>query len=193
MSMEEKKEENRRIVVETALKLFLERGINGVTTKDIAKASGFTERSVYRYFTSRVELVLSASFLFWQRIKGEVEALVFQKEYQGLNGIGRIRLMLEYYSSLFANNPNAVKFILGVEMALSESGVNISMKDRPPGSFDSDTPLTNAIRAGLADGSVSRAIDAKEVYYLAYDSILGLMQRQVLGAVNEESLDAPKR
>ena len=34
-----------------------------------------------------------------------------------------------------------------------------------------------AIRQGLADGSVSPRVDVKNLYYNAYDSILGVMQK----------------
>lgn len=193
MSMEWKREENRRIVTTTALKLFLEKGIDCVTTKDIARACGLTDRSVYRYFDSRIDLVLQTAFLFWSDIKKEVEGLVSSSSYTKLRGIDQINIMLEFYSTLFITRPESVRYILGVEMLLSKSGVVVSMKDRPPGSFDSDTPLANAIRTGIDDGSVSKDIDAEQVYYLAYDSILGLMQRHVLGAVNEKTIDDPKR
>lgn len=193
MKMEEKREENRRIVTKAALELFLENGVHAVTTKDIAERSGLAERSVYRYFDSRVDLVLQAAFLFWKGIKKEAEELISTSGFQGQKGIEQIRLMLDFYSSFFIKKPKGVKFILEVEMVLAKSGVVVSMKDRPPGSFYSDTPLANAIRTGLEDGSVSRDIDAEQVYYLAYDSILGLMQRHVLGAVYEDKIDDPKR
>ena len=39
-----------------------------------------------------------------------------------------------------------------------------------------------AIRTGLADGSVSRDADVREIYYNTYDAILGTMQRQAMGS-----------
>ena len=48
----------------------------------------------------------------------------------------------------------------------------------PPEQFErSDSPLVRAIRQGLADGSVSPRVDVKNLYYNAYDSILGVMQK----------------
>ena len=48
----------------------------------------------------------------------------------------------------------------------------------PPEQFErSNSPLVRAIRQGLADGSVSPKVDVKNLYYNAYDSILGVMQK----------------
>ena len=193
MTMEEKRDENIALVTSVALDLFLKKGIDSVTTKDISQKSGLTERSIYRYFPSRVDLILRTSFLLWSRLREDVEALVSDSSYSGLKGIDQIKIMLEYYSSLFIKSPDVVRFILGAEMALKHSGVVVAMKDRPPGSFKSDTPLARAIRTGLEDGSISKNIDAEQVYYLAYDSILGLMQRHLLGAVYEDSVEDPKK
>ena len=48
----------------------------------------------------------------------------------------------------------------------------------PPEQFErSSSPLVRAIGQGLADGSVSPKVDVKSLYYNAYDSILGVMQK----------------
>lgn len=189
MSMEEKRDRNRRLVTERALELFLEKGVDGVTIREVAERSGLTERSVYRYFYTRADLVLACSFLFWDGIREEVEKLVSDASYKGMKGIDQIRIMLKFYSSLFVKSPEGVRFILGAEMALDKSGVNVDIKDRPPGRYeDASTPLVHAIKAGIEDGSVSADVDHAEIYYMLYDAILGTMQRQAFGATEKEDM-----
>lgn len=194
MTMEEKRDKNINLVGVSALKLFLEKGLDNVTIKDIAKESGLTERSIYRYFPTRIDLMLHADYLLWAQMKKEVEYIVSDSFYQGQTGLEQIRILLNYYSTLFAKQPKVVRLILESEMAFAKNGVVISRKDIPPGSFQSDTPLANAIRTGLKDGSVSKDIDAEQVYYLTYDSILGVMQRCFLGDVyKKDAHNAQKR
>ena len=186
MSMEEKRDQNRRLVTEVALELFLEKGVDSVTTRDVAEKSGLTERSVYRYFYSRSDLVLATTFLFWDRLRARVELLESDSDYRKMSGIEQVSFLFDFYSTLFIDNPNDVRFILGAEMTLARESVVVDMKDRPPGRFEDDTPLANAIRTGLEDGSISKDADVRNLYYMYYDAVLGTMQRHVLEPFDEK-------
>lgn len=183
MSLEELREQNKQLTIAKALELFLKNGVEQTTTKDIALAAGLTERSIYRYFETRADLILATSFLFWEQVSANAEQVVEEQFYQGMTGIEQIRIMLQFYSSMVLKHPEQVRYILQVESALYNAGVTLDIQARPPGRFDdSNSPLVRAIRAGLADGSVSPKVDVKELYYNTYDAILGVMQRQILGS-----------
>lgn len=68
MPHEELREKNIRLVIENALDSFLENGIEKTKVADVARRSGLTERSVFRYFETKADLVLAASLLYWNRI-----------------------------------------------------------------------------------------------------------------------------
>ena len=55
---------NIRLVTEVALDCFLANGIEKTKVADIALRSGLTERSVFRYFETKADLVLAASLLY---------------------------------------------------------------------------------------------------------------------------------
>ena len=48
-------------------------------------------------------------------------------------------------------------------------------------------------RRGLADGTVDPGANIKQLYYNAYDSILGMMQRLTVGVPSVSELDAHER
>jgi len=54
--------EKERAVIEAALALISERGIDGATTAEIAKRAGVTERTLFRYFPSKTDLVRRVLF-----------------------------------------------------------------------------------------------------------------------------------
>ena len=56
----EKSAENRAALVETAARLFRERGIDGVGVAEISKASGLTHGALYGQFPSKQALVAEA-------------------------------------------------------------------------------------------------------------------------------------
>lgn len=193
MSLEELRERNKQLVTEKALSLYVQKGVENVSIREIAQAAGLTERSVYRYFDSRGELVLAATYLFWDHISRWVNNQASQGENAGLTGLQQVEIMLHIYSRLYIEHPECVRFILGAEMALYSAGITASIQARPPGRFDSSaSPMARAMRLGQEDGSISKDADIKEIYYNAYDAILGTMQRQLLDSTDCD-LDSSQR
>src|SRR6185369_2175394 len=56
----EKAAENRQLLVETAARLFREKGIDGVGVAEISKAAGLTHGALYAHFSSKDELAAEA-------------------------------------------------------------------------------------------------------------------------------------
>ena len=81
MSLQEVREQNIALVTQTALACFVENGNDKTTIRDIAHRAGLTERSVYRYFATKDELVVAAAFLYWDRAKAQAaQALVSARQ-----------------------------------------------------------------------------------------------------------------
>ena len=75
MPHEEQREKNIRLVTEKALGCFLENGIEKTKIADIARLSGLTERSVFRYFETKADLILAASLLYWNRVLERIDRM----------------------------------------------------------------------------------------------------------------------
>lgn len=50
------KEDRRLQILESAMKVFVEKGYNGATTQEIAKAANVSEVTLFRYFSSKKEI-----------------------------------------------------------------------------------------------------------------------------------------
>ncbi|MFI6575291.1 TetR/AcrR family transcriptional regulator [Nocardiopsis sp. NPDC050513] len=57
---ERKKARLRENLVESGLRLFLEQGYHGTTTEEIAASVGVSQRTFFRYFATKEELILEA-------------------------------------------------------------------------------------------------------------------------------------
>lgn len=49
-------EERRRLIIESAAKLFSQRGFRGTTTREVAKAVGVSEATVFKHFATKEDL-----------------------------------------------------------------------------------------------------------------------------------------
>ena len=178
MSLEEIREQNKQRVVQAALDVFVCQGIAGTTVADIARAAGVTERSVYRYYKTKLDLVQAAAYLYYDRMTQEANLRAQKVCASGVPGIEQVRQILMFYSHMYLEYPAQIRFCADAEMALSSAGREKEDVNWPPERFEiSDSPLVRAIRCWLEDGTISSEIDVASLYYNAYDSILGVMEK----------------
>ena len=160
MPHEEQREKNIRLVTEVALDCFLANGIEKTKVADIALRSGLTERSVFRYFETKADLVLAASLLYWNRILERIDRMSHATSGGGTTGLQDAENVLICYSQLYHLDPNGMRFTLDAELTLHTAGRLHEIKNQPPEPFEtSGGPMAKAIRKGLDQPGGRRAGD----------------------------------
>ncbi|MEG1016512.1 MAG: helix-turn-helix domain-containing protein [Oscillospiraceae bacterium] len=178
MSLEEMREQNKEKVAAAALKLFIANGIDVTKISDIAHESGLTPRSVYRYFESKTELVLDAARLFWEQTVSQSEKVWSVCADRKMSGSQQIEAVLKAYAEQYFSSREILIFVQEAEVYLHRNKMSFLIHDRPHIAFpDGNGPLNLAIHNGLIDGTVKDSPDLELLYYNAYDSLLGLMQK----------------
>ena len=106
-------DERRQQLIETATRLFAERGFSGTTTREIAKAAGVTEAVIFRYFAHKDDLY--AAILDWKSAKAEcatawVDELSTAAARQDDEGVvrGVVRRLIEFQR----NDPDFLRLML---------------------------------------------------------------------------------
>jgi AcrR family transcriptional regulator len=180
MSLEEVREQNKRTVIEAALACFLEQGIEQTKISEIARRAELTERSIYRYFETKADLVLASALLFWDDNQQKIER-AHADSAQSKSGTAQIYEILCAYADLFFTNRREIIFVQEAEGYLNRNGKSALLDNKPPTPYESSrAPLANAIRAGIADGSVKAGANVELLYYNTYDALLGLLQKMAM-------------
>lgn len=180
MSLEEVREQNKRTVIEAALACFLEQGIEQTKISEVACRAGLTERSIYRYFETKADLVLASALLFWDDNQQKIER-AHADNANDKSGTEQIYEILCAYAELFFTNRREIIFVQEAEGYLNRNGKSALLDNKPPTPFEgSRAPLANAIRAGIADGSVKAGANVELLYYNTYDALLGLLQKMAM-------------
>ena len=133
---EELREKNIRLVIENALDSFLENGIEKTKIADVARRSGLTERSVFRYFETKADLVLAASLLYWNRILALIDRMSHENSDGGTTGLEDAANVLVCYSMLYHLDPKGMRFTLDAELTLQAAGRLHEIKNQPPEPFE---------------------------------------------------------
>ncbi|SHK45911.1 TetR/AcrR family transcriptional regulator [Thermocrinis minervae] len=94
-------------ILESALKLFSEKGIRETTLKDIARDVGITEGAIYRHFSSKDEIVdllfKKCAEDFYTRLKKAAE--------KGNNCKEKVYLLGQEFLNFCFENPEAFKYM----------------------------------------------------------------------------------
>lgn len=109
MREEHPKEDIRNQIVETALELFVTKGIKEVKMDDIASLLSVSKRTIYELFTDKEQLVLEAVKLQHEKMREEAKTII-------RNTDGILGIILALYSLYFNKLKNInKKFFLELE------------------------------------------------------------------------------
>lgn len=175
------REKNKNYVIEVALDLFVKNGINNTKISEIAEAAGITERSIYRYFQSKSELVFQTAMLFWQDTTNQAEAALVASQNAEATGAQQIRVVLGAYAQQYFAEKEKLIFEQEAEIFLYKNDKVVLFENKPPTHYASSTaPLAKAIQHGVEDGTVRNDIDLETLYHNTYNALLGLMHKMAI-------------
>lgn len=173
-----RKEKNINKVVHVALASFVKYGIDGSKVSEIGRIARLTERSVFRYFDTKSDLVLAAAMLFWDKVKTLVLKNMDEIENSNKTGLEEIEIILRKYTDIYFTHYKQFIFVHEAESYLYRSGKDLLIKNHVLSPFaTSEDPVALAIKKGIKDGSVNSDINIENAYFNTYDSLLGLMEK----------------
>ncbi|MDP3980556.1 MAG: TetR/AcrR family transcriptional regulator [Chlamydiota bacterium] len=98
----------RKKIIRAALELFVEKGIDGTTTRDIAEKAGAGEGTMYRYFESKEALAVS---IFKDEIAGLMEQVI-QKTAICKTVQEKLRCLIRFFYALFEQDQQLFHYLL---------------------------------------------------------------------------------
>lgn len=193
MSLQEVREQNKQKVIENALKFFLNNGIENTKISDIAEASGLTERSVFRYFDTKADLVLAAAVHFFNYEVDILHPFWDEIDKNNTSGHEKVYEVLLAYAMLFFDQKLSLIFVQEAEIYLYRSNMLNKIRPKLVESYKSKNgPLSLAICKGIEDGSIKESHDLELFYFNAFDSMLGLLQKMATTAYEDFSEEEQK-
>jgi AcrR family transcriptional regulator len=99
--------ESRRRLQDAALRVFVARGIDAATTKEIAREAGMAEGNLYRHYASKEDLAWAVYEAQLARVVGELESVV-----EDTDARTNLKSLLHRFRSLFEAEPDVYSFIV---------------------------------------------------------------------------------
>ena len=90
----------REAMLEQGFRLFSEKGIEAVSMLEVSKACGLGIATLYRYYRTKMALVIDISTRQWKRFSEKVQAERKRRNTDGMNAAEELRFYLDLYISL---------------------------------------------------------------------------------------------
>lgn len=180
---ERKKQQTRRLIAETARRLFAERGFEAVTVAEVARAADVSQATVFNYFPTKEDLFYSGLEAFEEAL---LEAIRERKVGESvLDAFGRF--VLQPRGLLAATEPEAIEHLAAITRTITESPALLARERRI---FDRYT----ASLAALLAEDTGAGPDAVEPW-VAANALLGVhrtlvdySRRQIIAGVRNPLL-----
>ncbi len=124
--------ENRRDILLAAERLILRRGFGRLTMDDLAREAQFSKATLYKYFTSKSEVVVSIFAAFFDRIAERINDIRRQDQSASLRMKKIIRSALEAHQ----DSRNISQALLLDEAFLKKMGLFMTAAGRPSSAED---------------------------------------------------------
>lgn len=157
-------------IVEAALELITEKGIQGMTIKNLSKKIGITEPAIYRHFESKNEILLSVLNNF----KEMAVMLSGLMENYDATAIEKITFMFTKMLELFSENPSIVSVIFSEEIFKNEEVLKTRIVEIL--NLHAQT-IEGIIEKGQLEKNVREDIDKESLALIAMGSFRLLVKR----------------
>ena len=157
-------------IIEESIKIIDEKGIQGLTIKNLSKAIGISEPGIYRHFESKTEILLS----ILNNFKEMAIMLSEMMETYEATAVEKIGFMFSKMLELFSETPSMVSVIFSEEIFKNEEVLKIKIVEIL--NLHAQT-LENIISKGQSEMNIRGDIDEKSLALLAMGSLRLLVKK----------------
>ena len=176
----------KNFIVGEALALFLESSIGEVTVHDIAIRASVGEATIYRYFSTKHNLVCAAAT--------KLEKQIFETYFRfdsTANGFEKLSMFYRTYLKIFSSHREFFKFINEFDAYMLGEG-KTDIGDYATGLDMFKALCEEAYTQGLSDGSIAPVGDFETFYYATTHALLELCKKLSASNIVRQDFNANK-
>ena len=158
------------VIINDACDLFLSRSVNDVTISDIAEKSEIGVATVYRYFSTKKNILEKCAIRLQSKVYEEYFKLT------GENGYEKIKKFYYGYLEVFKEHPEFYRFINDFDAFMTIEN-NLGLEEYSKGLDLFLEEFNRAYQEGLKDGSIKNVEDIRTFYYSTTHAMLELCKK----------------
>ncbi|MFW6209031.1 MAG: TetR/AcrR family transcriptional regulator [Spirochaetota bacterium] len=168
------KEERRSAIIEAAMKVFLEKGIEHATMKDVAAEAELSKAALYLYFKNREELTFELLHISFLKIKALIQAAADQE----IDGFHQLKAVGDAFMEFYRNEPEYIYFSLVIERYSYSIANNLPTAKRCLELLNEiQHIIEHLLRQGVQDGSIRSDLEVEKTAVVFIHVATSFMQR----------------
>ena len=187
------KQEKQQRILDAGFKLFSERGIEPVTMPEVAQAGGVGRATLFRYYPSKLELVIAIGAWKWEEYIKERRANVSPEARARMTGAERLRLFMDSFVDLFRNHSDILRFNYNFNSFLHYETTAADRKQPYLKVVENLGEQFHALyQRGIADGTLNAEISEQTMFTSSFHIMLAAATRYAVGLVIVEKAGDPE-
>ncbi len=148
--------ERQQEIISTALELISEKGIQGLTIKNLSKKLGITEPAIYRHFENKIQILITLLELLKKNTN-----VIFEEELSSdKSAVLKVERLFEKHFKSFAEMPSLASVVFSEEMFRNEE--RLISKISEVIEYNSQTLLT-ILKEGQQNNEIRSDIEAEHL------------------------------
>lgn len=165
-------------ILETALELFCDDGLEDTSIETVARRSGVGAATIYRYFETKAELAIQCGIVYWEKISEKYLWYLRRPEYLQASGCGQMAVIMQIFTEIFEKEFRFLKFLQEFDVFVQKYQISQERLEEYEACILNLKPyVTDALEKGLQDKSLAFSYSAEEVYFSMTHAMLSLMQK----------------
>jgi TetR/AcrR family transcriptional regulator, fatty acid metabolism regulator protein len=166
--MEETTSKRQQEIIESAGKLLMEKGIKGLTTKNLAQEMAFSESALYRHFKNKEDIIVLLLDYLESNIKERLN-IISKKDSTSQEKLKQLFSSQFYF---FSNNPHFVVAILSEGLFDESEKINQSIMKIINYKIEL---ITKIIEVGKENNEFTNSIETQEIVHIIMGSFRMMM------------------
>lgn len=160
---EERKDEKREKILNTAFRVFVERKIEAVSMGEIAEAAGIGRATLFRYYPNKLELVIAVCTKVWKDYLDQLDQSRPISSIGEIPAVGRLIFTLDSYIELYQNHKELLCYNDNFNHYVSHVGCEVAqLEEFHKALYSVDTRLHMMYEKAKQDGSFRTDIPEEE-------------------------------
>ena len=181
----------REFMLSEGFRLFSEKGIESVSMQEVANACGLGIATLYRYYNTKLDLVLAIGTRQWEQYFAEVEELRSAKHPETLTAAQHLDFYLNFYIDMYKEHKALLRFNQNFNnFVRSEGATKEQLAPYVAAISNMRVPFHGLYEQGKRDGTIRTDISEDKLFATTSHIMLAVAVRYAQGLVylaqNEE-------
>ena len=166
------RDERRQLIEQSAALVFARKGLAAASVADIAEQAGFSPGSLYNYFSSKEELLFSATFAQIDELEARMRAALDPADAPA----DELRAMVGAYFAFYRDRPQGFQLLMAGLDGGARAKVPAEVVERyDRRALDCLSLLQSVVARGMEEGTF-RAGDSWEMTHAIWGAFHGILQ-----------------